>query len=103
MKISRFEIEQERNKWIRYVLNDEETFREKPKYGNRDARFRPTGSPIGNFHVDQYNAISKPISHVAHWLHEKTGINEGLLRILGYGVTAYVGYRVGKYSLMKRY
>mgnify|MGYP007108818603 CR=1 FL=1 len=99
--ITRLEIMQHPERWIRYVWNGEEIFREKPQYGNRDVRFHPIGSEIGSIHLDKFNAISQPISHSAHWAHEKTGINEGLLRLLGYGLSAYAGYRVGKFALKK--
>ena len=99
--ITRSEIMQHPERWVHYVWNGEEVFREKSQYGNRDVRFRPIGSEIGSIHLDTYNAISQPISHVAHWLHELTGMNETVLRFIGYGLTAYAGYRVGKFALKK--
>jgi len=100
ISISRSEIMAHPERWVHYILNGEEIFREKSQYGNRDARFK-IGALVGDVHIDEFNAISQPISHLAHWLHEKTGIDEGLLRLLGYGTTAYAGYRVGKYALKK--
>lgn len=99
--ITRSEIMQHPERWFSYIWNGEEIFREYRKYGNRDARFRPIGSEIGIVHEDKFNAISQPISHLAHWVHEKTGVNEGLLRLVGYGLAGYTGYRVGKLALKK--
>jgi len=66
-------------------------YREIEKYGNRHAKFN--GSDWLDDHLDEYNATSFPtgtINHLAHWGNEKTGINEDLLRLAGWGTLAYV-------------
>ena len=95
MIITRSEIMQHSERWLHYFWGGEEIFRELQPYGNRDARFK-IGAEIGYVHLDQFNAINQPIGHLAKWLHEKTGINEGLLRLIGYGITAYGLYKIGK-------
>ncbi len=93
--ITRSEIMRERYRWIQYFINGQEFFRELPQYGNRDARFA-IGSEIGYIHWDQYNAIGQPISHLAKWVSEKTGINEDALRLCGYALVGYGAYRFFK-------
>lgn len=86
--IRRSEILKHPERWIHYFWNGEEIFRELQPYGNRDVRFK-VGAELGYIHEDKYNAISQPVSHLAHWIHEKTGINEGFLRLVGYGLYLY--------------
>ncbi len=93
--ISRTEIQKELYKWFHYVSNGEDVYREYPQYGNRHTRI-PIGKEWGSVHWDEHNAISQPISHLARFIHEKTGINEMLLRALGYVLFGYGIYKITK-------
>ncbi len=96
--ISRSEIMREfGTRWVSEIrLDGKEGFRELAQYGNRHAVF-DMGAETGYVHWDQYNAITQPISHGAKYLHEKTGINEGLLRGAGYVLALFGAYKLGKY------
>ncbi|MCZ6582026.1 MAG: hypothetical protein O6761_02500, partial [Thaumarchaeota archaeon] len=55
--------------------------------GNRHAIFRKD-LVYGWVHIDKYNALDFPdgtIKHLAKWGNEKTGVDEGLLRLVGWG------------------
>lgn len=96
--IHRSEIIQELGtRWIADIrLDGKEAYRELPQFGNRHVVFEGS-SDFGHVHWDQYNAISQPISHLSKWGNEKTGINEGFLRLFGYGLALYGGYKLAKY------
>ncbi|MEO9306699.1 MAG: hypothetical protein ABI342_00125 [Nitrososphaera sp.] len=99
--ISRSEIMREYGtKWLGDLRFDgKEGFREVEKYGNRHAVFEQ-GAEWGEVHYDQYNATTFPpgtVNHLAKWGHEQTGINERLLRWVGWGALFYGAYRLGKY------
>ena len=67
------------------------------KYGNRHAK--PIDNEWLDVHEDLYNATSFPVgtvNHIAHWAHEKTGINETALRALGWIGLGYWGYKLLK-------
>lgn len=85
--------------WTRWIpdprLDGKEAYRELSKYGNLHVVFEK-GSEVGLAHWDQINATSQPISHLARFIHEKTGINEMLLRAAGYVLTGYVIYKITK-------
>ena len=81
------------NRWTRTW----DGYRELESYGNRHAKF--IDSEWLEIHWDQYNAVSFPtgtINHLAKWANEKSGINEGLLRLAGWGALLYLGYRFFK-------
>ena len=86
--------------WTRWIpdprLDGKKAYRELSKYGNLHVVFEK-GSEVGIAHWDKINATNQPISHLADFLHEKSGINKDLLRLVGYLGTLYLGYRVGKY------
>lgn len=84
-------------RWVADIrLDGKEAYRELPHFGNRHVVFG-YGSDYGYVHWDQYNAISQPISHLAKWGNETTGISETALRLLGYGLALYGGYKLAKY------
>lgn len=59
-----------------------EEFRELPRYGNRHAIFEQ-GLDIGNVHYDKHNALDFPegtLNHISHYVEEKTGIPENLVK-----------------------
>jgi len=87
------EILSEPNRWI--WTGD--GYRELEKFGNLHTKF--IDSELLEAHTDQYNATSFPIgtiNHLAKWVNEKTGIDEGLLRLVGGGSLVYAGYRFFK-------
>ena len=87
MKISWNEIQREPDRWVIIYLGDRVECRERPKYGNRHAVFQ-WSSIYGWVHYDEHNALDFPdgtIKHFAKWGNEKTGIDEGALRALGWG------------------
>jgi len=84
------EIQREPHRWIP-TWNG---YREIEKYGNRHAKF--IDNEWLDDHWDEFNATSFPkgtIEHLAHWGNEKTGVNENLLRLVGWGTLAYVGLK----------
>ncbi len=98
--ISRSEILQEIDHWICYEnIEGKEVFRELEKYGNRHLVF-DKGAEYGYIHYDQHNATSFPIgtiNHLAKWANEKTGVNEGLGKLVLWGLGIYAGYKAIKY------
>jgi len=95
--IFRSEIMREPHRWISYTnFEGKKVFRELAPYGNRHAVF-DMGAEIGYVHLDQYNAITQPISHLVKWGNEKKEINEELLRLFVYGLALYGIYKLGKY------
>jgi len=94
MYINISEIKEHPERWV-YTGDG---YRELTKYGNRHAKF--TNDPNWlEYHEDLYNATSFPkgtINHLAHWVHEKTGINETVLRGAGWLGLIYFGYRALK-------
>ena len=99
--ISRSEIMREfGTRWLGDLRFDgKEGFREVEPYGNRHVVF-DYGAELGYVHDDQYNATSFPkgtVNHIAKWANEKTGINENLARLLGWGALLYAGYKTIKY------
>lgn len=99
--ISRSEIMRDYGtRWLGDLrLDGREGFREVESYGNRHVVF-DHGAEWGYVHDDQYNATSFPagtVNHLAKWGNEKTGIGEGLLRLVEWGALLYGAYKVGKY------
>lgn len=96
--IHRSEIESEPDRWMLDIrLDGVEAYRERPKYGNRHVLH--AGSDWFVSHEDQYNAYNVPagtVNHIAHWAHEKTGINETALRVITWGLALYAGYKISK-------
>jgi len=89
--IHKSEIQSEPYRWIQTL----DGYREIKKYGNRHAKF--IDNEWLDVHWDEYNATSFPkgtIDHLAHWTNEKTGVNENLLRLVGWGVLAYAGIKL---------
>jgi len=85
------EIQSEPYRWIQTG----DGYREREQYGNRHVKF--VDNEWLEVHWDQYNATSFPkgtIDHLAHWGNEKTGINENLLRLTGWGALAYAGIKL---------
>lgn len=71
-------------------------YRELEKFGDRHALFE-NGSEWGIVHYDQYNATSFPegtVNHLAKWGNEETGIDEGLLRVVGWVGLLYAGKKI---------
>ena len=87
-------------RWLSDLRFDgKEGFREVESYGNRHAVF-DYGAEWGYVHDDQYNATSFPkgtVNHLARWGNEKTGIDEGFLRLVGWAALLYAAYKAGKY------
>ena len=89
--IHKSEIQSESYRWIQTL----DGYREIKKYGNRHAKF--LDNEWLDVHWDEYNATSFPkgtIDHLAHWTNEKTGINENLLRLIGWGALVYAGIKL---------
>ena len=89
--IHKSEIETTPERWIR-TLNG---YREIEKYGNRHAKF--IDSEWLEIHWDEHNATSFPtgtINHLAKWGNEKTGIDENVLKIIGWSTLAIVGLKL---------
>ena len=91
MRIHISEIQSQPERWI----NIGDGYRETEQYGNRHAKF--IDSQWLEVHWDQYNATSFPdgtINHLAHWGNEQTGIDEGILRLAGWGALLYAGIKI---------
>ena len=85
------EIQSEPYRWMQ-TLNG---YREIEKYGNRHAKF--IDNEWLDVHWDEYNATSFPtgtVNHLAKWGNEKTGIDEDVLRVVGWGVLIAVGIKL---------
>jgi len=85
------QITSESERWIRTW----DGYREIEKFGNRHATF--IDSEWLDVHWDQYNATSFPtgtVNHLAKWGNEKTGINEDVLRVAGWGALVTVGIKL---------
>ncbi|MCV0366388.1 MAG: hypothetical protein K5798_03860 [Nitrosopumilus sp.] len=87
------EILSESEKWvITHNWFGKIEYRELEKFGNRHAVFE-NDSEWGAVHYDQHNATSFPIgtvNHLAKWGNEETGLDEGLLRLVGWIGLLYV-------------
>ena len=65
------------------------------KYGNRHAKF--INDKWLEVHLDEYNATSFPVgtvNHLAKWGNEETGIDENVLRVVGWGALIAVGIKL---------
>jgi len=89
------EIQREPHRWI----FSGDGYRELPRYGNRHVKFIPNRPGYLTVHVDTHNPFKIPdglINHLSLWLHEKTGVNEQVLRGVGWGALIYLGIRALK-------
>lgn len=98
MRIHRIDIQRDADRWLPDIrLDGVEAYRERPKYGNQHVLHVGSGWFVS--HEDQHNAYDVPVgtvNHVAHWAHEKTGINESVLKVTGWAMLLYGAYRLTK-------
>ena len=96
MWITWTQILNEPDRWVIINFPDRTECRERPKYGNRHVIFQK-GSPFGKVHDDEHNALKLPdgtVNHFAKWGNEKTGIDEGLLRLGGWGALIVIAAKL---------
>lgn len=85
------QITSEPEHWIRTIGG----YREIEKFGNRHAKF--VDSEWLDVHWDEYNATSFPtgtVNHLAKWGNEEMGINEDILRVVGWGALVVLGIKL---------